>query len=194
MKFLQFLLSLIILSLSARALASSCNNYHVTKALGDRRVFANVTCKVIEALLQFTNDIEKQSFQVLHKDVVAILQRIEDGIRRIALEFQLDSRDVYSLEAGFKAFEKDIEKVLKALKDKKTDIVGSGVCDVLVKDLKDLKDAGRQISILVLGKMPEEFFDIGKKASNKALQEIQDTINDFSKEPSCRSIKVTFTF
>ncbi|KAE8548292.1 hypothetical protein EYB25_010086 [Talaromyces marneffei] len=176
---MKFLPSLILLSLSAQALASPYVNHHAAKDQRNVRVYEEVIVDIRLAVDKFKNDIFL-AIPDIPGDFDVIINAIQQGMGRLGTEPPLTPFEARALIIPSMPLKEHVEEALRNLIGKRAIIVTAGLKPQVAQDLRRLKAAAEQLSSIVLTKIPAEFLEGAERSSLELIQGIDDAIRAYS--------------
>ncbi|QGA21767.1 hypothetical protein EYB26_009478 [Talaromyces marneffei] len=180
---MKFLSSLVVLGLSAQALASPYVDHQATKDQRDVNVFKQVLEHINLDVQKFDQDITQYQGgdpTVLLADSNAIIKTTEEGIQRIGPQPPLSVTEALALVGPVQGVNKLIMKAVDHLIEKKDPLVGGGYGPQVKDSLERQAHAASQLSELVSSKVPSPLAPISKQLSDQVAKALQKGIQAFS--------------
>ncbi|EEA18460.1 hypothetical protein EYB25_007543 [Talaromyces marneffei] len=176
---MKFLPSLILLSLSAQALASPYVNHHAAKDQRDVGVYEEVIVDIRLAVDKFNKDIFL-AIPDIHDDFDIIIAAIQRGMGRLGPEPPLIPFQARILIIPSLPLKTQIKEALRNVIRKRAIMDTSGLKPQVAQDLRRLKAAAQQLSSLVLTKVPAGFLVLAQQSSLEIMHDIDDAIYAYS--------------
>lgn len=177
---MKLLPSLILLSLSAQALASPYINHYTTKDQRDLSTYKSVIQNILTAVVKFGQDIVLNTSH-LNNDFDNIIDAIAQGTKTLEPEAPLNYFQAGVLLIPIIPVNKAIHMALQSLINRRDILVAAGLKSILIQDLQKVEDVVVPFSKILLKKVPNLYINRYTQSYTEIIDDITEAINVYSK-------------